>query len=158
MMSTCCSKHVEAWNKYITKECVKLVINQKYNHIKTIPSWPLLGCDSVHCGSGLSLFRKSLVSPGWTLNIEAMLLWNADINFQTTWCHTLEDNSLNFHQCKNVSSCTSISCSILSISQHLHAFITSTYWCSIVVVVVVVVVIVAAVVAKVLSKIAFSCF
>jgi hypothetical protein len=28
MMSTCCSKHVEAWNKYIEKECVKLVINQ----------------------------------------------------------------------------------------------------------------------------------
>jgi hypothetical protein len=28
MMSTCCSKHVEAWNKYIKKECVKLVINQ----------------------------------------------------------------------------------------------------------------------------------
>jgi hypothetical protein len=30
MMSTCCSKHVEAWNKYIKKECVKLVINQNY--------------------------------------------------------------------------------------------------------------------------------
>jgi hypothetical protein len=28
MMSTCCSKHVEAWNKYVEKECVKLVINQ----------------------------------------------------------------------------------------------------------------------------------
>jgi hypothetical protein len=23
-----CSKHVEAWSKYIKKECVKLVINQ----------------------------------------------------------------------------------------------------------------------------------
>ena len=30
MMSTCCSEHVEAWNKYIEKECVKLVISQKY--------------------------------------------------------------------------------------------------------------------------------
>jgi hypothetical protein len=30
IMSTCCSKHVEAWNKYIDKECVKLVINQNY--------------------------------------------------------------------------------------------------------------------------------
>jgi hypothetical protein len=30
MMSTCCSKHVEARNKYIKKECVKLVINQNY--------------------------------------------------------------------------------------------------------------------------------
>jgi hypothetical protein len=30
MMSTCCSKHVEAWNKYIKKVCVKLVINQNY--------------------------------------------------------------------------------------------------------------------------------
>jgi hypothetical protein len=30
MMSTCFSKHVEAWNKYIEKECVKLVINQNY--------------------------------------------------------------------------------------------------------------------------------
>jgi hypothetical protein len=30
MMNTCCSKHVEAWNKYIKKECVKLVINQNY--------------------------------------------------------------------------------------------------------------------------------
>jgi hypothetical protein len=30
MMSTFCSKHVEAWNKYIKKECVKLVINQNY--------------------------------------------------------------------------------------------------------------------------------
>jgi hypothetical protein len=30
MMSTCCSKQVEAWNKYIKKECVKLVINQNY--------------------------------------------------------------------------------------------------------------------------------
>jgi hypothetical protein len=30
MMSTCCSKHVEAWNKYIEKECVKLVIKQNY--------------------------------------------------------------------------------------------------------------------------------
>jgi hypothetical protein len=30
MMRTCCSKHAEAWNKYIKKECVKLVINQNY--------------------------------------------------------------------------------------------------------------------------------
>jgi hypothetical protein len=30
MMSTCCSKHVKAWNKYIKKECVKLVINHNY--------------------------------------------------------------------------------------------------------------------------------
>jgi hypothetical protein len=30
MMSTCCSKHVEAWNKYIKKECLKLVSNQNY--------------------------------------------------------------------------------------------------------------------------------
>jgi hypothetical protein len=30
MMSTRRSKHVEAWNKYIKKECVKLVINQNY--------------------------------------------------------------------------------------------------------------------------------
>jgi hypothetical protein len=30
MMSTCCSKHVEAWDKYIEKECVKLDINQNY--------------------------------------------------------------------------------------------------------------------------------
>jgi hypothetical protein len=30
MMSTRCSKHVEAWNKYIKKEWVKLVINQNY--------------------------------------------------------------------------------------------------------------------------------
>jgi hypothetical protein len=30
MMSTCCSKHVEAWNKHIKKEYVKLVINQNY--------------------------------------------------------------------------------------------------------------------------------
>jgi hypothetical protein len=30
MMSTCCSKHVEVWNKYIKKECVELVINQNY--------------------------------------------------------------------------------------------------------------------------------
>ena len=29
MMSTCCSKHVEAWNKYIEKESVKSVINLK---------------------------------------------------------------------------------------------------------------------------------
>jgi hypothetical protein len=28
MMSTCSSKHVVAWNKYIKKECVKLAINQ----------------------------------------------------------------------------------------------------------------------------------
>ena len=26
MMSACCSKHVEAWNKHIEKECIKLVI------------------------------------------------------------------------------------------------------------------------------------
>jgi hypothetical protein len=30
MMSICGSKHVEAWNKYIKKECVSLVINQNY--------------------------------------------------------------------------------------------------------------------------------
>jgi hypothetical protein len=30
MMSTDCSKNVEAWNKYIKKECVKLIINQNY--------------------------------------------------------------------------------------------------------------------------------
>jgi hypothetical protein len=30
MMSTCARKHVEARNKYIKKECVKLVINQNY--------------------------------------------------------------------------------------------------------------------------------
>jgi hypothetical protein len=28
-MSTC-SKHVQAWNKYTEKECVKLIINQNY--------------------------------------------------------------------------------------------------------------------------------
>jgi hypothetical protein len=28
MMSTCCSKHLEEWNKYIKKEGVKLVVNQ----------------------------------------------------------------------------------------------------------------------------------
>jgi hypothetical protein len=28
MISTCCSKHVEARNKHIEKECVKLVIDQ----------------------------------------------------------------------------------------------------------------------------------
>ena len=36
LMSTCCSKHVQAWNKYIEKGCVKLVINQNYNHIQFI--------------------------------------------------------------------------------------------------------------------------
>ena len=30
MMSTCCSKHVEAWNKHNEKECVKFAINQNY--------------------------------------------------------------------------------------------------------------------------------
>jgi hypothetical protein len=30
MMSTRCSKHVQAWNKYIGKVCIKLVINQNY--------------------------------------------------------------------------------------------------------------------------------
>ena len=30
MMSACCSKHVEARNKHIEKECIKLVINQNY--------------------------------------------------------------------------------------------------------------------------------
>jgi hypothetical protein len=30
MMNTCCLRHVEAWNKYIEKECLKLVINQNY--------------------------------------------------------------------------------------------------------------------------------
>jgi hypothetical protein len=30
MMSTCCSKHVQVWNKYSEKECVKLVINQNW--------------------------------------------------------------------------------------------------------------------------------
>ena len=29
-MSTCCSKHVEAWNKHIEKECIKLVIIQNH--------------------------------------------------------------------------------------------------------------------------------
>jgi hypothetical protein len=33
VMSTCCSKPVEAWNKYIEKECVKLVINQNVNFL-----------------------------------------------------------------------------------------------------------------------------
>ena len=28
MMSTCCSKHVETWNKHIEKEYIKLVIIQ----------------------------------------------------------------------------------------------------------------------------------
>ena len=30
MMSTCCSKHLEAWNKHIEKECIKLVVIQNY--------------------------------------------------------------------------------------------------------------------------------
>ena len=30
MMSTCCPKHVEAWNKHIEKERIKLVINKNY--------------------------------------------------------------------------------------------------------------------------------
>jgi hypothetical protein len=29
-MSTFCSKHLEVWNKYIAKVCIKLVINQNY--------------------------------------------------------------------------------------------------------------------------------
>jgi hypothetical protein len=44
MMSTCCSKHVEAWNKYIKKERVKLVINQNYVKMhgqQNIKLWPL---------------------------------------------------------------------------------------------------------------------
>ena len=28
MMNTCCSKNVEAWNKHIEKECIKLVTTQ----------------------------------------------------------------------------------------------------------------------------------
>jgi hypothetical protein len=36
MMSTCCSKHVEAWNKYIKKECVKLVIDQKTEQVHQV--------------------------------------------------------------------------------------------------------------------------
>jgi hypothetical protein len=57
-MSTCCSKHVEAWNKYIKKECVKLIINQNYvkmhgqQNIKIIVS-PLSNLLLI-----LSLFRK----------------------------------------------------------------------------------------------------
>jgi hypothetical protein len=45
MMSTCFSKHVEAWNKYIKKECVMLVINQNYvkvhgqQNIKMLPKY-----------------------------------------------------------------------------------------------------------------------
>ena len=34
MMSTCCSKHVEAWNKHVEKECIKLVINQNYVEVQ----------------------------------------------------------------------------------------------------------------------------
>ena len=30
MMRTYCSKYVEAWNKHIEKECIKLVIIQNY--------------------------------------------------------------------------------------------------------------------------------
>ena len=30
MMSACCSKHVEAWNEHIEKECIKLVIIPNY--------------------------------------------------------------------------------------------------------------------------------
>jgi hypothetical protein len=30
MTNTCCSKHVEAWNKHIEKKCVKFVINKNY--------------------------------------------------------------------------------------------------------------------------------
>ena len=36
MMSTCCSKHVEAWNKHTDKECVKLVINQNNQKCMTL--------------------------------------------------------------------------------------------------------------------------
>jgi hypothetical protein len=35
MMSTCCSKHVEAENKYFKKECIKLVITQKFQPSKS---------------------------------------------------------------------------------------------------------------------------
>jgi hypothetical protein len=36
MMSTRCSKHVEAWNKYIKKEWVMLVINQNYTKFLSV--------------------------------------------------------------------------------------------------------------------------
>jgi hypothetical protein len=64
-MNTCCSKHVEAWNKYIKKECVKLVINQK-KLLKALPwkqrkSSPVLlsfMCRCQQCETQLSLSIK----------------------------------------------------------------------------------------------------
>jgi hypothetical protein len=66
MMSTCCSKHVEAWNKYIKKESVKLVINQNYvkmhgqQNIK-FSAWIM----NTFCISSLCGYKSCPSSPTW---------------------------------------------------------------------------------------------
>jgi hypothetical protein len=59
MMSTCCSKHVEAWNKYVDKECVKLIINQNLLPFRISSSIRdvFLGSQNYH-QTELTLFHK----------------------------------------------------------------------------------------------------
>ena len=58
MMSTCCSKHVEAWNKHIEKECIKLVINQhKLMHLLSLST---LIYDILWCRGWLQTDRRNM--------------------------------------------------------------------------------------------------
>jgi hypothetical protein len=67
MMSTCCSKHVEAWNKYINKECDKLVINQN-----CVVSLGVNDCDeSVQVESVIALRMIEII---WDIEIVAITL------------------------------------------------------------------------------------
>jgi hypothetical protein len=59
MMSTCCSKHVEAWNKYSKKECVKLVVNQNYVKMNGQQNMKIVVFEFVVDQSSKISFRKT---------------------------------------------------------------------------------------------------
>jgi hypothetical protein len=67
MMSTYCSKHVEAWNKYIKKECVKLVINQ--NYVK------MHGQQNIKLGFKISMIINTKPDAGWRNGGDETCFW-----------------------------------------------------------------------------------
>jgi hypothetical protein len=125
MMSTCCSKHVEAWNKYIKKECVKLVINQNYVKMhgqQNIKLWSLLFVRTNGVWNWLSVAKwRGFTWRLWLwfyilLDPQALFVKNLDSEYPCIWifdgeihlCATRHGNTLILvliYICDKVSKC-----------------------------------------------------
>ena len=88
MMSTCCSKHVEARNKYIEKECVKLVIKLKnYEESKFILLKKETPCNILYIQ--IKIYLLSI------LNISLQIQYNLNLKIREDRNHYRYINSVH---------------------------------------------------------------